>query len=146
VAHAINEFLDKLQNQSQALKDFVAHASHELKTPLMSISSTLDYMRKSKNYDDGFATIKQTLTEMHTLIENLLLLAKAESQETFETHSQLLAPVITRVSDELAQHYVTKHISCELALDPTVRKSIHEPAFEIIVKNLLDNSYKYTPE
>ena len=146
VAHAINEFLDKLQHQSQALKDFVAHASHELKTPLMTISSTVDYMRKAKSYDTGFDTIKETLGEMHILIANLLLLAKAESQESFETRPQVLASVITRISDELAQQYVAKHISCELSLDHKTRKPIYEPAFELIIKNLIDNAYKYTPE
>ena len=47
-----NETLEKINKQTLSLKDFVSNASHELKTPLMAISTEIDYIKKSKKYID----------------------------------------------------------------------------------------------
>jgi len=52
VSQKFNEVLEKIHNQTLSLKDFVTNASHELKTPLMSMSTEIDYTTKTKNYDE----------------------------------------------------------------------------------------------
>ncbi|MEI7920214.1 MAG: hypothetical protein WCH65_09040 [bacterium] len=52
VSQKFNEVLEKIHKQTLSLKDFVTNASHELKTPLMSMSTEIDYATKTKNYDE----------------------------------------------------------------------------------------------
>lgn len=52
VSQKFNEVLEKIHKQTLSLKDFVTNASHELKTPLMSMSTEIDYTTKTKNYDE----------------------------------------------------------------------------------------------
>lgn len=61
VSQKFNEVLEKIHKQTLSLKDFVSNASHELKTPLMSMSSEIDYANKSKNYEQGLTNIKSQL-------------------------------------------------------------------------------------
>jgi signal transduction histidine kinase len=52
LASKINTMTDRINKQTLALKDFISNASHELKTPLMSISSEIDYSLKAKQYKE----------------------------------------------------------------------------------------------
>ena len=52
VSQKFNEVLEKIHTQTLSLKDFVSNASHELKTPLMSMSTEIDYANKTKNYEE----------------------------------------------------------------------------------------------
>lgn len=38
--------METIAHQTKNLKQFVSHASHELKTPLMAISSAVDVLKK----------------------------------------------------------------------------------------------------
>ncbi|MEI8008024.1 MAG: hypothetical protein WCI00_00835 [bacterium] len=44
--------MEKIHKQTLSLKDFVTNASHELKTPLMSMSTEIDYASKTKAYEE----------------------------------------------------------------------------------------------
>ncbi|MEI7557968.1 MAG: hypothetical protein WCJ45_03965 [bacterium] len=44
--------MEKIHKQTLSLKDFVTNASHEMKTPLMSMSTEIDYTSKTKNYEE----------------------------------------------------------------------------------------------
>lgn len=52
VSQKFNEVLEKIHTQTLSLKDFVTNASHELKTPLMSMSTEIDYAHKTKKYEE----------------------------------------------------------------------------------------------
>ena len=58
ISNALNTSLDKLHRQFATLKDFTANASHELKTPLMMISSEIDLALKTKQHEKSLTTIK----------------------------------------------------------------------------------------
>jgi signal transduction histidine kinase len=47
IAQTLQNTLHLLKEQTDSLKDFVSHASHELKTPLMSLSSAVDVAQKT---------------------------------------------------------------------------------------------------
>jgi signal transduction histidine kinase len=50
ISVAINSAIDTIQQQTSSLKDFVSYASHELKTPLMSMNSNLDLAEKTQDF------------------------------------------------------------------------------------------------
>ncbi len=144
----LQESLDKLQQQTGALKDFVSNAWHELKTPLMQIWWQVDYLIKSKwDYADGLQSIKKTTKTMNNFIEELLTLAKLESQNsTIEAGIIDLSPLITWSISAHKKAYRDKDISVSFLADNTSHQKILPHHFHIIINNLLDNAYKYTNE
>jgi len=52
LAIKMNEALEKINKQTNSLKDFVSNASHEFKTPLMTINTEIDYAIKSKKHKE----------------------------------------------------------------------------------------------
>lgn len=50
IAEKLQQALNRIKQQTDSLKDFVSYASHELKTPLMSINAMIDVAEKTDTY------------------------------------------------------------------------------------------------
>lgn len=60
------------------MKQLSADIAHEFRTPLMMMNSELDYMGKSRQYDEGIVHMKQYISGLENLIHSLLILAQVE--------------------------------------------------------------------
>lgn len=83
-----------VENAWERQKQFIADASHELKTPLTVILSNADMLRREENLgpDKNIRRIGHIYAEairMKELVEDMLLLAKSDSEEKAKTHSVL---------------------------------------------------------
>ncbi|MFF0269864.1 sensor histidine kinase [Kribbella sp. NPDC004536] len=81
LAATMNEMLDRLQAGQANQRRFVADASHELRSPLATVSAGLDVIEPSARGAtwQGLHQLMTGETErMRRLVENLLLLAKAD--------------------------------------------------------------------
>lgn len=65
-------------------KQFIADASHELKTPLAVVDVNIDMARSTKDNDKYLSYIKGETKKMNRLIQELLTLASVEDAETTE--------------------------------------------------------------
>jgi signal transduction histidine kinase len=83
LAVTMNEMLDRLEVAQKAQRQFVADASHELRSPLATLSATLE-VADSDVTGRAWAELRPVLrneTErMGVLVQNLLLLARADDQ------------------------------------------------------------------
>jgi len=133
-------------------REFVSNVSHELKTPLASISAYAETLLDGALEDEGanrlFVTrIYEQAERLNTLILELLELARLEShEETFEVQ----AIDATRV----LQASVEGHRAVASAKNLTLRSPENaEPlmiladadGLQTIIDNLLDNAINYTP-
>jgi two-component system sensor histidine kinase ArlS len=77
----VNDLLDRLQDSFELQRRFVSHASHELSTPLTSISSQLEVSlqrpRDAEAYRAVMQSIYQDVRHMSKLTQTLLEIAKA---------------------------------------------------------------------
>ena len=78
IAHALQSMITMLKQQTDSLKDFVTHASHELKTPLMALSATMDVASKTWNYEIWIQKSKNIISWLNNLFETLMLVTKRE--------------------------------------------------------------------
>lgn len=141
-----NETLEKINKQTLSLKDFVSNASHELKTPLMAISTEIDYVKKSKKYIDWLNNIKDQLQNMNSILETLTTISKIESTQNLEFKETNISKLTHTTIDTLQKLYLHKQIIIKSKISANIIKSVHPQSFNIIIKNLLDNAFKFTPK
>lgn len=141
---ALQNTLHTIKEQTDALRDFVTHASHELKTPLMSLSATMDAAHKTGKYANYIPKLKANLASINTLFDTLLSITKRE-YHTIQTSSVDIVPLIKNIQSSLADIYVHKNISCRLDLPKAMIVASHPDICHIIFHNLIQNAYKYTP-
>ncbi len=145
IGETLQQTLTIVKEQTDSLRDFVTHASHELKTPLMSLSAVMDAGQKTGNYEKAFVSAKQTLRTINTLFETLLSITKREYHNIQKENIDII-PIMSSIKDELAKTYKDKNIICSVDLPPTYIQHSNKDIFHIIFFNLLQNAYKYTPE
>jgi two-component system phosphate regulon sensor histidine kinase PhoR len=151
VFHDVTE-LRRLERMRQ---DFVANASHELKTPLASIKAYTETLLDWALHDDKvnhrfLERIDEQVERLNQLILDLLSLARIESsQEIFEHEPIPLLPVLGACVDAHRDRAQAKAL--DLAYEPAgmdvdTLVLVDEEALRQIFDNLIDNAIKYTPE
>lgn len=129
----------------QAQRDFVADASHELRTPLTSIITNLEMLEDSGDPDTSEAAeaALRSARRMRGLVADLLALARADASDGRRHAPVELGSVVldalTETEELLAGHDV------ELDLQP-VRVSGDRDDLQRVVRNLLENAARHTPE
>ena len=146
VIEKFNEALEKIHKQTLSLKDFVTNASHELKTPMMSMSTEIDYASKTGNYEAGLINLKQQLKSMNTLLETLVTISKLEALENLKKEQIDISVPTETVVNDIQKIYSWKNISLTTHIQKDISKKVHKESWNIIVKNIVDNAYKFTPE
>ena len=156
ITGALSVFHDitALQEIHERQADFVANASHELSTPLTTIKgfseTLLDGAMEEPALREKFIRIIHTEAErMHRLIQELLQLAKLNSQE-YRRQIQLEAldirPILDFVKQDLTPRWQGKNLDVTICCDDAAICTIaHRDWLKQVLTNLLENSIKYTP-
>lgn len=144
-----------LRRLERMRQDFVANASHELKTPLASIKAytetLLDWALTDESVNRRFLErIEEQAERLNQLIMDMLSLARLDSSAEFFEHGPLgLAPVVEACVEGHRERALAKGQSLALdrgGLDGETVVLADEEAIRQILDNLIDNAIKYTPE
>lgn len=131
----------------QAKKDFVSNVSHELKTPisvLKSVIETIEDEIKNENTNKFIDMAKKRIHQMDMLINDLLILARLESQEDQVKKSKYnLYYQLESIFEDL--HYLTEEKNIKLINNIPKNFEIYadEQKLSIALKNLIENGIKY---
>src|SRR5439155_2979097 len=81
----LNGLLERLQNAFEREKSFTADAAHELRTPLAGLESALEVCARKTRAPEAYASVVSECLDvvrgMHGMIDNLLLLARADADQ-----------------------------------------------------------------
>lgn len=152
LAHSFNHMADAVSSLDQTRRSFVANVSHELRSPLTSISGFLEAIqdgtipaeRQGEYLDIVIAETKR----MTSMVNNLLDLARIESGQT-DMH-----PTVFDIN-ELARRMVltfearitAKHLQVSLnLLEPNCFVEADVDQIGQVLRNLIDNAIKFSPE
>lgn len=131
-------------------RDFVANASHEMKTPVAGIlaaAETLqDAIRENPIEAERFAgNLAKEARRLSDLIQDLLDLARldqAAGQEGIAPMSELVRHAV----DEARGRALEKGLSMESSIADGINVPGRPGDLELLTRNLLDNAIRYTPE
>lgn len=132
-------------------KTFVANVSHELKTPLTSISGFAETLKLNENMDSETRNrfldiINGEANRLKRLIEDILTLSFIENDTKKNKDDINLCSVYKKIEDMLIISAKSKDISLNCNLQGTVFVKSNEDYIKQIILNLVDNAIKYTPE
>jgi two-component system phosphate regulon sensor histidine kinase PhoR len=131
-------------------KDFVANASHELRTPVASIRSAAETLRLAMDDREaalGFVEILERNAErLQSLVDDLLDLSRIESREfTLRTEEVDLLVFLDHVLPLHKDRFDKKSMPLSHQVPPCTKILGDRRALEMIFSNLLDNAAKYCP-
>jgi two-component system phosphate regulon sensor histidine kinase PhoR len=138
------------EQQLQSMrKDFVANASHELRSPLTVITGYLDALADDQKLDPTWSApileMRRQAERMSTIINDLLELSKLESGDRPHDEQPIDIPGMLALLRKEVLALEQRPHEVRLTLDSAAWLKGVESELHSIVANLLSNAVKYTP-
>ena len=155
LASVMNDLLGRVDDAFRAQRQFVADASHELRTPIAIVRGEADVTlrrasRDEAEYRDALAVIRDESIRLTRVVDDLFLLARADAGSSLDRHEtvdlvELVAAGVRSVRT-LAEH---SGVSLELDIAHNIAaEALSVLGDQILLRrlllNLLDNAVKYT--
>jgi heavy metal sensor kinase len=147
-----NEMISRLDQSFRQIKQFTSDASHELKTPLTILKGEVEVtLRKERESPEYQQTLKSNLEEinrMSQIVDDLLLLSKADSGELRLNKEDLnLTEILNEVVSQMNILAQSKRLRIETS-NHQEEVHIFGDALRIreLFLNLISNGIKYSEE
>lgn len=150
VISVLQDATEELRVQ-QVRTEFVANASHELKSPVAGLRALAEAISEAIDDDSESATrfahrLVEESERLSRLIVDLLDLSSLENPSSGPRSEIDLAAVTRREVEELRGEAAEKVIRLRTDLPPIVTVHGDEAQLGLIVRNLVENAIRYTPE
>jgi PAS domain S-box-containing protein len=129
--------------------EFIGLASHELKTPVTSISGYLQIIERGLPAGDKHKNfIGKALSQvgkLTTLISDLLDVSKIQTGKLPFSYTQFdVVELLADVTEMMQQSYNSHKIELNYSTNPIIIKADHQRIEQVII-NLITNAAKYSP-
>jgi CheY-like chemotaxis protein/signal transduction histidine kinase/CHASE3 domain sensor protein len=151
---AINVKVQELETTGKYKSEFLANMSHELRTPLNSILVLARILKDNKPHNLSEDQIKYASVifnagnDLLTLINDILDLSKIESGKLdIQNEAVKISDILSDMESlfaEVAANKKIKYTTSTKDVGPTVFTD--KIRVEQVIKNLLSNAFKFTPE
>lgn len=135
---------------AQMQTDFVAHVSHQLKTPLSLLTAAtetlqMDRIRSPEKLAEYLDTIRAETARLSTLVQRVLEFSRVQQQQTFEFEHVDLGALTRETVDAFAHGLIGWRFDFSVEPEGPGPYVLADPAaLEQVVANLLDNAVKYS--
>lgn len=139
---SFQSMIHKIHQHQKQEKEFIALTSHELKTPLTSLITSLEL---SKTYPEKLSEALQDAHFLSELLQQLFFLSKIEN-----THIEIKSINVSVLLEKEIQKYKEELQLLKRRLQVDIVSNVvaesHPEIMTRILQNLLENALKFTPE
>ncbi|HKV85133.1 MAG TPA: HAMP domain-containing sensor histidine kinase [Ktedonobacterales bacterium] len=149
LAATFDHMLDRLEAAFTRQRQFTADASHELRTPLtvvdLEVSRGLTTRQPPEEYERILAAVRAENAHMSRLVEDLLMLARADTDQAQLRPEPLdLSDVALDALERLAPLARERRVELVAGALPELRVVADRAALTRLFVNLIENGVKYT--
>lgn len=140
---------EKLREQNETKNKFFSIISHDLRNPLSNIISICNMAQSGSDISPGklIAMINQGAESAHSLLENLLAWAMAESGQLVPSPSKInVAELFSEKMLFFEQDASSRNISIQCADMSELKAYADYNMLQTVLRNLLSNAIKFTPD
>ncbi|NOZ10806.1 MAG: phosphate regulon sensor histidine kinase PhoR [Gammaproteobacteria bacterium] len=143
--------ITRLQQLEQMRRDFVANVSHELRTPLTVITGYLETLTDDSDlhamWGQSLKVMQEQSDRMQHIVEDLLLLAKLEGNNTPPPHDPVSVPsLLAGIRDDAVSLTARKGHRIKLDMDENLWLYGNEQQLRSAFSNLVFNAIRYMPD
>ena len=150
IIEGINRMAKELGSSETMKKDFISNVSHELKTPLSTISAYCEILQdptiSEEERRERIAMILKNVKKLSLLVSNILKLNKLENQEIYAENTTF--DISARVASSLLSFVdicEEKELEIRAAITDDVKITSDPELLDIVWNNLIGNAVKFTP-
>ena len=145
---SFNNLANELQNIEILRSDFINNFSHELKTPIVSISGLVKLMRSGKlskeKEKEYLAIIEEEIDRLSSMTTNVLTLSKIENQSILREKTKYnISEQIRTCIVLLEKKWSKKNLDLILDFDEYYIEANNELMKQVFI-NLIDNAIKFS--
>jgi two-component system OmpR family sensor kinase len=152
VAEAFNHMLDHVssalgerQRSEEQLRQFVADASHELRTPVAVIRGLSEFsLRDPGAAEESMTRINGEAVRLGALVDNLLLLSRLDAGQQHTDDEVDLSVAVLETVDALRVTAPQHRWDIDLPEEPVVVRGDDE-VLRRVITNLVSNATRHTP-
>ena len=153
LALALNNMASSLQQSEYQRQEFVANVSHELKTPMTTISGFVDGMLDGtippERHNHYMRMVSDETKRLSRLVRSMLDISRLQDQDIPEEKKSRfdLQELVGQVLITFEQKIESKHLNVDVDFPnhPTFTRAGPDYITQVIY-NLLDNAVKFCPE
>jgi len=150
--HKVKTALEKEKELNELKTRFISTASHEFRTPLTTIYSSVQLLEKygktwdEEMYDNQFKRIKEYVKYMTKIMDDVLTISRADAGKIkFEPHKLDLKKFCETLSNDI-KVMLLKNQSLKFSYKPKRKEfNLDEKLLKYSLLNLLSNAIKYSP-
>ena len=126
-------------------KDFIADASHELKTPLAVIMASSDELKSDKKNEKYIENIKYESERMNNLIKSLLDLSKLEKGISINNYKvENISKIIEKVALTFEAIAYENNVEIKTNIEENITYKCSKEEIERLISIILDNAIKHS--
>jgi signal transduction histidine kinase len=149
IENSINNYLELIQDHLRREKLFSGMASHELRTPISTIRSSVETLIENITPADNkqlqrAQRIQRASLEMQYITESLLSLIKQDIEDIYEDSPYALSPLLREIIEDHRPLVRNENVDLNLKIEAPAETVIKRTLIKIIVGNLLRNSLQST--
>lgn len=155
LSRIFNSMLERIQKSFSFQKNFINHASHELRTPISKVSLKVENMLMDKETSpqilNGLKSIKEDTDQMSEILSSLLLISNLTQKEINQKFrkirlDEVIFDTIESVSYHINELKVNFNINQRIEQDLNLEVLGDEALLKIAFGNILKNAYKYSTD